>query len=265
MKKVISFALALTLALGLTACGASSEPADNNSANEEKKVWRVGTEGTFAPYTYHDENGELTGFEIDVARAISEKIGYEVEFVECEWDSMFEALEAGKFDVVMNQVTITPERLEVYEFSDPYIFTNPVLIVAADNEEIASFEDVAGHKAAASLTSNYGQISQDYGAEIVSQDEVALSLQCVINGDADLVINDRLAYAYWTSQTGDTTSLKIVDALDDVASSAIVTLPDRDDDLLELLNGAIEELLADGTIAEISQTYFNTDVSTVQQ
>jgi cystine transport system substrate-binding protein len=272
MKKILSLALALATTLTLTACSSSSDSSTSNTATAtaatsgttgEQKVWRVGTEGTYAPYSYHDENGNLTGFEIDVARAISEKMGYQVEFVESNWDSLFEGLAAGQFDAVMNQVTITPERQEKYAFSTPYVYTAPALIVAADNDEIKTFADVAGHKAAEGLTSNYNQIAQSYGAEIVGQDVVALAFQCVIDGTADLVINDRLTYAYWTSQTGDTTSLKIADTLDDVSSSAVVMLPDRNDDLLEQVNAAIEELLADGTIAQISQTYFNTDVSTV--
>jgi cystine transport system substrate-binding protein len=221
-------------------------------------------EGTYAPYTYHGDDGELTGFEVDVANAIAEKIGYEVEFVEIEWDSMFEALEAGTIDAVMNQVTITDARQEKYDFSTPYVYTQPVLIVKSDNEDVKSFDDIKGLRAAEGLTSNYNQIAQDYGAEIVGQDEVALALQCVINGDADVVVNDFLTYSYWSAQTGDTTSLKVVDTLDDVTSSAMVMLKDRDE-LRDTFSAAIDELLEDGTIAEISQKYFDTDVSQAQE
>ena len=178
-KKVISILLTAVLATGMAACGsdnsAADTSADNTTGNAEstteasddsatKPVLTVGMEGTYAPYTYHDENGTLTGFEVDMANAIGEKMGYDVEFVETEWDSITAALDAGNFDAVMNQVTITDERKEKYDFSTPYIYTRPVLIVAADNTDITSFEDVNGKKAAEGLTSNFNEIAKSYGA-----------------------------------------------------------------------------------------------------
>lgn len=252
VKKLTAVLLALAMATGMMACGGSKE--------SDEKVLRVGMEGTYAPYTYHDEDGNLVGYEVDVANAIADKIGYKVEFVETEWDSMFEALDAGNFDVVMNQVTVTDERKEKYDFSTPYIYTKPVLIVAADNTDINSFEDIAGKKAAEGLTSNFNQIAQDYGAEIVGQDEFALAMECVLSGEADCAINDELTYGYWQTVKGDTTSTKIVAESDDVTCSAVV-MKKGNDELLDLINGALDELLADGTIAEISEKYFSTDIS----
>lgn len=260
MKKILTMVLAIVLAVSAIGCGSSDNGSGSGeSAGTEEKVLRVGMEGTFAPYTYHDEDGNLTGFEVDVANAIGEKMGYKVEFVETEWDAIFEALKAGNFDVVMNQVTITDERLETYDFSTPYVYSKPVLVVAADNTEITSFEDVAGKKAAEGLTSNFNQIAQDYGAEIVGQDEFALAMECVLSGEADLTINDELTYAYWKTVKNDTAS-KIVAESDDVAASAVL-IEKGNDALLEQINKAIEELLAEGKIAEISEKYFSIDVS----
>lgn len=251
-KRLTAVLLTLAMAAGMMACGDSKE--------SDEKVLRVGMEGTYAPYTYHDEDGNLVGYEVDVANAIADKIGYKVEFVETEWDSMFEALDAGNFDVVMNQVTVTDERKEKYDFSTPYIYTKPVLIVAADNTDINSFEDIAGKKAAEGLTSNFNQIAQDYGAEIVGQDEFSLAMECVLSGEADCAINDELTYGYWQTVKEDTTSTKIVAESDDVTCSAVV-MKQGNDELLDLINGALDELLADGTIAEISEKYFSTDIS----
>lgn len=230
------------------------------SAVAEEKVLKVGMEGTYAPYTYHDDSGALTGFEVDVANAIGEKIGYEVEFVECAWDSLFPALDAGTIDVIMNQVTITDARLETYDFSTPYVYTRPVLIVAADNDEITSFEDLSGKKAAEALTSNYGELAKSYGAEIIGQDVFALAVELVKGGEADAVVNDELTYAYWQVTTGDFDSTKIAAESDDATSSAVVIQKGRDE-LRDAISGAIDELLSDGTIAEISQKYFSIDVS----
>ena len=249
MKKIIAviLSLALVLALGI-------------SAVAEEKVLKVGMEGTYAPYTYHDDSGALIGFEVDVANAIGEKIGYKVEFVEGAWDSLFPALDAGTIDVIMNQVTITDARLETYDFSTPYVYTRPVLIVAADNDEITSFEDLVGRKAAEALTSNYGELAKSYGAEIIGQDVFALAIELVKGGEADAVVNDELTYAYWQVTTGDFDSTKIAAESDDVTSSAVVIQKDRDE-LRDAISGAIDELLADGTIAELSQKYFSIDVS----
>lgn len=253
-KRILAVVLAAVMALSLSACGSKK------SENADQLVLKVGMEGTYAPYTYHDENGTLTGFEVDVARAIGEKMGYEVEFVETEWDSMFAALDAGNFDVVMNQVTITDQRLEIYDFSTPYIYTKPILIVAADNDGITSFDDLTGKKAAEGLTSNFNQIAKDYGATIVGQDEFALAMECVLSGEADCAINDELTYAYWMTQKGDTTSTKVVASSDEVTSSAVVIKQGREE-FLEEINNAINELIEDGTIAAISEKYFSMDIS----
>jgi ABC-type amino acid transport substrate-binding protein len=101
-------ALMVVAALILTACGSS-----NGGDNPVKAagVLRVGTEGVYSPFSYHDPaTGELTGYDVDVAHAVAEKLGVRAEFVETPWDSIFAALEANRFDVVANEVTITPER-----------------------------------------------------------------------------------------------------------------------------------------------------------
>ena len=249
MKRI--FALILTVVLSAVLVTA---------AFAEENVLKVGMEGTYAPYTYHDDSGELVGYEVEVAKAIGEKIGYEIEFVEGAWDSLFPALDAGTIDVIMNQVTITEERLASYDFTTPYIYSRPIVIVAADNEDINSFEDLAGKKAAEGLTSNYNALAQSYGAEIVGQDIFALALELVKGGEADAAVNDELTYAYWQVTTGDYDSTKIVATSDEATSSSVVLLQGRDE-LRDTISAAIDELLEDGTITEISQKYFNIDVS----
>ena len=249
MKRIFALVLAVVIAAALSV-----------SAFAEENVLKVGMEGTYAPYTYHDDSGVLTGFEVDVANAIGEKIGYKIEFVEGAWDSLFPALDAGTIDVIMNQVTITEARLETYDFSTPYVYTRPIVIVAADNEDIHSFEDLAGKKAAEGLTSNYNALAQSYGAEIVGQDIFALALELVKGGEADAAVNDELTYAYWQVTTGDYDSTKIAAKSEDATSSAVVIQKGRDE-LRDAISAAIDELLADGTIAGISQKYFNIDVS----
>lgn len=271
-KRIIAVILAVVTVFGMAGCGTKNSAGSQNSGNKtsatenattkgssSEKVLRVGMEGTYAPYTYHDTNGDLTGYEVDVANAIGKKIGYKVEFVETKWDSMFEALDAGNFDVVMNQVTITDERKAKYAFSTPYVFSKPVLIVSSKNNDIKTFQDVKGKKAAEGLTSNFNQIAQSYGAEIVGQDEFSLAMECVLSGEADCAINDQLTYAYW-KHVKDDKATKIVAESNDVSQSAIVTKKGNDE-LLNKINDAISGLLKDGTISSISQKYFSIDIS----
>ena len=108
----------LLAALMLTACGSGTTNADNPV--KSAGVLRVGTEGVYSPFSYHDPaTGELVGYDVDVARAVGEKLGVKVEFVETPWDAIFAALEADRFDVVANEVTINDERKQKYDLSEP--------------------------------------------------------------------------------------------------------------------------------------------------
>jgi len=102
------------------------------------------TEGTYAPYSFHDESDKLTGFDIEVAQAIADKLGLEAKFTETQWDGIIAGLDAGKYDAIANQVSITDERKEKYLFSDPYTYVYGVVIVNGDNTDINSFEALKG-------------------------------------------------------------------------------------------------------------------------
>nr|MDT0526303.1 transporter substrate-binding domain-containing protein [Streptomyces sp. DSM 41633] len=116
---------------------------------------RVGTEGVYSPFSYHDPaTGQLVGYDVDVARAVGDKLGVRVEFVETPWDSIFAALEANRFDVVANEVTITPERKANYDLSQPYSVGEGVIVTRADDNSITTLADLKGKVAAENATSN---------------------------------------------------------------------------------------------------------------
>ena len=155
MKKLLSVLLSLCMVLMLTACTNSNNndtPADTTPDTVEEKdllgrIQEAGkiviaTEGDWAPWTYHDETGELVGFDIEVGKALAEILGVEADFVETDWDSILAGVDSGRFDIACNGVGYTEERAEKYAFTDPYVYTHKVLIVRADNEDIKSFEDV---------------------------------------------------------------------------------------------------------------------------
>ena len=134
-KNIIYYAvLALTLAIGVTGCASNNDKVASQTATKNlletiksKGKIRIGTEGTYAPFTFHDNNGNLTGFDVDIANEIAKRLGVKTEFVETKWDGMFAGLDAKRFDVVVNEVSINPDRQEKYDFSNPYIVSKAVL------------------------------------------------------------------------------------------------------------------------------------------
>ena len=115
----------------------TSEESDLYTQVKEAGVLKIGTEGTYAPYTFHDESGKLTGFDVEIAEEVAKRLGVKAEFMETQWDGMFAGLDARRFDTVVNQVGINPEREEKYDFSEPISLESArVLIVHEDNNEI---------------------------------------------------------------------------------------------------------------------------------
>ncbi|MCI5585111.1 MAG: amino acid ABC transporter substrate-binding protein [Lachnospiraceae bacterium] len=243
---------------------AESEQAEATEASlletiKAAGVLKIGTEGTYAPFTFHDENNELVGFDVEVAEKIAEKLGVKAEFVETKWDSIIAGLDAERFDVVINQVSITEERLEKYDFSTPYSYTHGALIVKGSNEEITSFDDIAGKKAAQALTSNWGKLAEEKGAQLVSTDGFNQSVELVLAGRADLTLNDDLTYYDYLNQKPDA-DLKIVALSGDTSASAVM-IRKGNEDLVQEIDKALKELADEGVLSEISEKYFGTDVT----
>lgn len=142
----------------LAACGGKA--ADTDEPLKSAGVLRVGTEGVYSPFSYHDTaTNQLVGYDVDVARAVGDKLGVRVEFVETPWDSIFAALEANRFDVVANEVTITPERQAKYDLSQPYSIGEGVIVTRASDNSIKTLADLKGKVAAENATSNWSEIA----------------------------------------------------------------------------------------------------------
>lgn len=206
MKKQWAFLPIGAAALFLAACGSSdnTDNADNTGSGssegetdllaeiQEEGTLVIGTEGTYPPFTFHDDSGELTGFDVEIAREVAERLGVEAEFLETQWDAMFAGLDAERFDMVANQVGINEERQESYDFSDPYITSTAVLVVAEGNEEIQSFDDLEGKLSAQSLTSNYAETATSYGAELEGVEGFNQAIELLVSGRVDATVNDNL-------------------------------------------------------------------------
>jgi L-cystine transport system substrate-binding protein len=220
---------------------------------------RIGTEGTYAPFTFHDASGELVGFDVEIGRAIAEHLGVEAQFVEGPWDGLIAGIDANRYDVVINQVGINEERQAKYDFSEPYIASKAALIVSEANTDITSFEDLEGKRSAQTLTSNFGALAESYGAELVGTEGFDQSIALVIQGRADATINDSLSFFDFKTQQPDA-PVKVVATAEDADFSGVILAKGKPE-LLAAINEALEAIRADGTYAEISEKYFGEDVS----
>ena len=256
MNILKSVLVAGVIGLGLIA------PAAAQSALDQVKTagaLRIGTEGTYAPFTFHDASGTLVGFDVEIGQEIAKRLGVTAEFVEGPWDGLIAGIDANRYDVVINQVGITDARKEKYDFSEPYIASKAVLIVKGDNTTITSFADLAGKKAAQTLTSNFGKLAEENGAELVGTDGFDQSIALVLQGRADATINDSLSFYDFKKQQPDA-DLKIA-ATQENADYSGVLLAKGKPELLAAINAALEEIKADGTYAALSDKYFGADVS----
>ena len=237
-------------------------PALAQSALDQIKqagALRIGTEGTYAPFTFHDASGALVGFDVEIGQEVAKRIGVEAQFVEGPWDGLIAGIDANRYDVVINQVGITDERKAKYDFSEPYIASKAALIVRADNADITSFEGLAGKKAAQTITSNFGKLAQANGAEIVPTEGFDQSIALVIQGRADATINDSLSFFDFKKQQPDA-NVKIAATQADADFSGVLLAKGKPE-LLAAINEALAAIKADGTYATISQKYFGADVS----
>nr|WP_198344236.1 ABC transporter permease subunit [Mycobacterium dioxanotrophicus] len=251
------FGLLLILALLTAACG----PSANTTTDPLKSagVLRVGTEGVYSPFSYHDPTtGQLTGYDVDVARAVAEKIGVKVEFVETPWDSIFAALEANRFDVVANEVTITPERQAKYDLSEPYSVGEGVIVTRADNHSINSLADLKGKVAAENATSNWSDVARKAGARVETVEGFTQAIALLNQGRVDVVVNDSIAVYAYLAETNDK-SVRIAGTVGEKSEQGFAAR--KDSGLLPELNKALDELRADGTLASISQKYLKANAS----
>ncbi|GGM35492.1 amino acid ABC transporter substrate-binding protein [Promicromonospora citrea] len=259
-RALLSAAAATAALLALTGCGGSGESGgagDDLGLSGDTLV--VATEGTYRPFSFHDESGELVGYDVEVAEAVGEKLGVEVEFQETQWDAIFAGLDAGRFDTIANQVTITPEREADYVFSAPYTVSTGVLVVAADNDEIQDFADLDGRTTAQSLTSNWKDLAEENGATVEAVEGWAQAVALLEQGRVDATINDSLTYLDYAT-TDDASGIRVAAETEEQSEAAFVVTPDNEA-LAEAITGALDELRADGTLAELGEKYFGEDVS----
>lgn len=272
MKKNRITALLLSLVLLGTAVLTGCSSQSNNQATaaasgdllaqiQEKGEIVIAMEGTWAPWTYHDENDELVGYDVEVGKAIAEKLGVTATFVEGEWDGLLAGLDAGRYDIMVNGVGITPERQEKYDFTTPYAYNRTAVIVRGNYDEIHSMEDLNGKKTANTISSTYAEQAEAYGATVTGVDDLNQTIELLLAGRIDATLNAEVVFVDYQKAHPEA-NIKIAAYSDDVEQVAIPIRKSADTaTLLAAINQALAELDADGTLSALSVKYFGTDIS----
>lgn len=255
--------------LGLVGCGDDGSAAGSaSSAGDGDLLAQItgrgsmtfATEGTWSPWTFHNEAGDLTGYDIEVARAIAERLGVEAEFAEGEWDGLLAGLDSGRYDTMANGVSVTEEREEKYDFTEPYAY-NRIVVITTGDSDIASMDDLEGRTTANTLGSSYAILAESHGAINTGVDDFNQTIQLLESGRIDATLNDEVVFYDYMGQHSDA-DLKIAAENDE---STHVAFPLRREEatasLLAAMNEAIAALREDGTLSELSQEFFGIDIT----
>ena len=258
MKKLIAAVLALLLMM------TSAAMAENALEKiQAKGTLTIATEGCWSPWTYHDENDVLTGFDIEIGALIAEGLGVKADFQEVPWESILVGVDTGAFDIACNGVGYTEERAEKFFFSTPYVYTEAVLVVRKDNEEIKTLEDLQGKKTSNSPNSTYALKAEEMGATVDYVDTLGETMMMVLDGRVDATINAKGSVDDYLSEHPDA-EIKIVQ----VFAGEPVCYPIKKGEDAETLLNAIDEILenlrTDGTLSALSVKYFGEDLTKAQ-
>ena len=258
-KKFAATTMALTMAFSLAACGGSADTTtegEDTADTSTGKTYVIGTDTTFAPFEFTTESGEFVGIDIDLMNAIAEDQGFQVEFNSLGFNAAVQALEVGQVDGVIAGMSITDERKENFDFSDPYFDSGVVMGIKADNEEIKGYEDLAGKTVAVKIGTE-GQafaesIKDQYGFETRTFDDSNNMYMDVNSGNSAACFEDYPVMGYAISQG---VGLKMVTEKENGNSYGFAVNKGENTELLEMFNAGLANLKENGTYDEILNKY----------
>ena len=259
-------ALLMTLLMALTAAAAFAEEKPDRLAQiKARGELLIGMEGNWRPWTYHDENGLMVGFDAEVSALIAEGLGVKPKYVESDFNSCLAGVEAGRLDIVCNGVGYTEKRAPSFTFSDIYIYSVLVLVVRADIDDINSIEDLAGRVTTNSPGSNYAAMAENAGAEVRYVDTLGETMEMLLQGRAEATLNDKDSVdAYLAEHPETEEKIRIAQVLPgDPVAIPMIKGPEAET-LKAEIDRILEELRQNGKLAELSIKYFGEDLTMKQ-
>ena len=260
MKKLLALVFALMLAAVSVAALAESGEKDLLARIQERGSLVIATEGNWSPWTYHDENDVLTGFDIEIGALIAKGLGVEPQYMETDWASILAGVDTGRCDIACNGVDYTEERAEKNSFSDPYVYTEIVLAVKDSNEDIKSFEDLNGRTTSNSPNSTYAIRAEQAGATVVYVDTLGETMSMVAQGRVDATINAKGSVDDYLGEHPEA-PIKVVLTVPGDPVCYPVRKADDTASLVEAINAILAQAREDGTLAELSIKYFGADLT----
>ncbi|MGF7437259.1 transporter substrate-binding domain-containing protein [Lentilactobacillus senioris] len=258
VKKLTALvAAAFAIVLVLAGCG-KKQSADSELVTP--KTLTVGLEGTYAPYAYR-QNGKLQGFEVELGQQMAKKMGLKAKFVPTKWDSLIAGLGAKKFDVVINNITVTPERKKQFIFSTPYIYSKSALILPKDSK-ITSVDQIKGKTFPEGTGTENSNYAKKFGANVIPSETFQNTVALISQGRAQGTINSREAFLSWAKDNPDNNLKTMNIPTDKIAASEIAAMFNKNSPKLrDKANKALKELREDGTLARLSKKYFTADIT----
>lgn len=280
-KRILSGILAFTLAFALTACGTSSSGKEDVTSKEEGvqeetgtdentdtiKTVKVGTMGTYNPYSFEDESGTLTGYDLEVLRLLEEKdSSLKFEFIAAPWDSLFVGLDSDKFQVLANQITSNPDRVSNYSLTQNQYFTCvSQIIVKKGTKGIEKLEDLKGKKIGLTVGDSFTRLVEDWNVEndniltiTYYEQGIETILQDIESGRIDATVNDPAVAQDKAKIQG----LKVEAVGERLSADPTYFIFRQDEEgkaLKEKVDGALKKAIDDGSLSELSIEWFGND------
>lgn len=264
MKKWISIGMIMMVVVSMLAgCAAAEQTTTDGS--EEAKVIKIGLDDAYPPFEYHDEaTNDLIGFDIDFANALAAEMDAQIEFVPTAWDGIFNGVNTGQYDMIISCVSITPDRVEAFEMTKPYLANGIVIVSAVDGGQATSIEDLAGKKVGVQLetTADIAAkkfIADGYDLSLSQFDSVMEAFAALKGGSIEYIMVDSSVGGFYIAN--DPESFKITSGL--LSNEPIgVCIAKGNEELALDVNSAIASLQTSGKMTEISKKWFSEDFAT---
>lgn len=241
---------------------------DTSSIPSDAPTYRIALESNYAPYTFSDELGHVSGFDVDIIKAIGINQGFQVQLIPAKWETIFTNLDAGQYDVVVSGVSHTPEREQAYSLTKPYAYSFDTIMTKADNTGINGLSDLLTATVAVQADSFYHHMLMDMpgkDSETIKPVKTAfVGYQSVANGNADATIADSGVLHFMNNQYPEVQMRFIKDNA--LSKAALVMVLKKDNqELTNTINQGISAIVADGTYGKIYEYWFQTQPEEMPQ